>query len=66
MKYTPEEKYKWLCSQLNVVHIDYWECDAILELKRSIYVGFSESQLGNTFDIDELIEWAMDDKFSQR
>lgn len=66
---TLQEKYDWLCKQLEITDPDHWEKDATLRLKnsypettcgdacRSLYFQFSDTDYPDT--IDEAVVLAM-------
>lgn len=56
-KYTIEEKYDWLLSQINILDVDLWEKDAILQM--SVYFQFYADM--NTVSVEDAIELAMKD-----
>ena len=55
--FTTEQKYEWLCSNLKITNIDYWEHDALISLPNNLY--FVARNINEVATIDQAVEIAM-------
>jgi hypothetical protein len=54
---TLQEKYDFLLRHLQVVDVDLWECDALIEMKDKLY--FQLDLKGDVKDMDSCVENAL-------
>lgn len=61
---TPEEKYAWLLSQIDIVDIDHYEQDGFICMPNKIYFQFTNGFLQE--DKDAAVEHAVNDWYRSR